>query len=54
MFGKVHADPQSADKDQVVLLGNHRGTFLLVGNIARINTLLDAWVSGAVDPNSGR
>jgi N-acetylated-alpha-linked acidic dipeptidase len=37
VFGKVPADPQSADKDQVVLLGNHR----------------DAWVFGAVDPNSG-
>eukprot|EP00029_Vermamoeba_vermiformis_P007026 TRINITY_DN2915_c0_g1_i1.p1 TRINITY_DN2915_c0_g1~~TRINITY_DN2915_c0_g1_i1.p1 ORF type:complete len:752 (-),score=136.81 TRINITY_DN2915_c0_g1_i1:3-2258(-) len=37
VFGKVPADPQSEDKDQVVLLGNHR----------------DAWVFGAVDPNSG-
>ncbi len=25
VFGKVPADPQSEDRDQVVLLGNHRG-----------------------------
>ena len=29
VFGKVPADPHSEDKDQVVLLGNHRGNPLL-------------------------
>lgn len=53
MFAKVSADPQSADKDQVVLLGNHRG-MLHLSLIIQLLTLVDAWVFGAVDPNSGR